>query len=83
MPVNMMRGAGGLRRWMLGRPADRWLSIAAGTLMALMVAAGGTALAGTPDAGVQVGTAPVPDSQHPLVICRDDRFGHRCIPEES
>ena len=66
-----------------GLSSDFWLSIAAGTIMALMVAAGGTVLTGTPDEGAPASVAPLIDSRNPLVVCRDDRLGYRCIPEAS
>ena len=71
------------RRRSPGLSPELWLSIAAGTIMALMVAAGGTALAGTPDEGALVVVAPLVDPRNPLVVCRDDHLGYRCIPEAS
>ena len=59
------------------------VSMAASAVVALMVLAGGTALEAMPDEGLGASVAPRADQQSPLVICRDDRHGFRCIPEES
>lgn len=60
-----------------------WLSIVASMVMALMVAAAGTALAGPSDMEAMMSRGPTLTPDHPLVICRTDYTGYRCIPEAS
>ena len=59
------------------------VSVAASTVMALMVLAGGMALETTPDEAVTVRAAPGTEEDRALVICHYDRHGLTCIPEES
>ena len=59
------------------------VSVAASAIVALMVLAGGLALDTIPGETVSAGAAPGADGEHALVVCREDRFGYRCIPEAS
>jgi hypothetical protein len=68
----------------LGRAtSELCVSIAASAIVALMVLAGGLALEMTPGEVAVLGAAPSADGEHALVVCREDRFGYRCIPEDS
>jgi hypothetical protein len=68
----------------LGRVAyDLWISIAASAAVTLMVLAGGLALETVPSDSAVVGLAPSTEGEQALLMCREDRFGHRCIPEDS
>lgn len=59
------------------------VSIAASVIVTLMVLVGGLALETALGEGTAVGAAPGTDQESALVMCREDRFGHHCIPEES
>jgi hypothetical protein len=59
------------------------VSVAASAIVALMVLAGGTALELVPVDPAEMSAALRPDQQNSLVMCRDDRFGFRCVAEES
>ena len=68
----------------LGRAASELcVSVAASAMVALMVLAGGMALEMLPGEASVVMAAPGTEGDHALVMCREDRFGYRCIPEES
>jgi len=68
----------------LGRATSKLcVSIAASGIVALMVLAGGLALEMTPGEASTVRAAPGTEGGHALMMCREDRFGYRCIPEES
>lgn len=68
----------------LGRAtSELCVSIAASAIVALMVLAGGVALETVPGETAVVGAAPGVEGDHALVMCREDRFGYRCIPEAS
>ena len=66
----------------LGRAtSELCVSIAASAIVALMVLAGGMALESVPGEAAVVRAAPGTEGDHVLVMCREDRFGYRCIPE--
>ncbi len=67
----------------LGRAiSELCVSIAASAIVALMVLAGGLALGTVPGEAAIVGAA-VAEGDDALTVCREDRFGYRCIPEDS
>jgi hypothetical protein len=69
---------------LLGRAtSDLCVSVAASAIVALMVLAGGMALEAMPDDTVVGRAAPGTEEDRALTMCREDRFGYRCIPEES
>jgi hypothetical protein len=59
------------------------VSVVASTMVAVMVLAAGLALETVPGNPTIVWAAPEVDGDSALVMCREDRFGYRCIPEES
>ena len=68
----------------LGRATfELCVSVAASAIVVLMVLAGGIALEPTTSEAAVVRAAPGTKGDHALVICREDRFGDRCISEES
>jgi hypothetical protein len=69
---------------LLGRAtSELCVSVAASAIVALMVLTGGMALEEMPDETVVVRVAPGTEEDHTLMMCREDRFGYRCIPEDS
>jgi hypothetical protein len=68
----------------LGRAtSEHCVSIVASAIVALMVLAGGMALETTTNEAAIVRAAPGTEKDRALVMCREDRFGYRCIPEAS
>lgn len=68
----------------LGRAtSELCVSVAASAIVALMVLAGGIALDTTTSEAAVVRAAPGTEEDRALVMCREDRFGYRCIPEAS
>ncbi len=68
----------------LGRATfELCVSVAASAIVALMVLGGGMALEATPGEAAVVRAAPGTEGDHALTMCREDRFGYRCIPEAS
>lgn len=68
----------------LGRAtSELCVSIAASAIVTLMVLAGGRALEAVPGEAASAWAAPGIDGDSALVMCREDRFGYRCIPEAS
>jgi hypothetical protein len=59
------------------------VSTIAAALIASMVAIGGTALAWVPTVRDDGYVAPRIDRPGPLVVCREDHTGARCIPEAT
>ena len=57
--------------------------LAFGRLVIGAVLLGGLALEAIPSDVAEASAALRPDRDSPLVMCRDDRFGFRCIPEQS
>jgi hypothetical protein len=68
----------------LGRAIyDLCISTAASAIVAFMVLAGGMALEVMPSDAAETSVSPRVDQRNPLVLCRADREGFRCIPEAS
>lgn len=68
----------------LGRAtSELCVSVAASAIVALMVLASGRALEAVPGETALLDVVPGTDGESALVMCREDRFGYRCIPEES
>ncbi|MCC6176772.1 MAG: hypothetical protein IT305_15795 [Chloroflexi bacterium] len=59
------------------------VSIAASAVVALMVLAGGMALEMEPSDVIEASVMLDAEKLNPLVVCREDREGVRCIPEAS
>jgi hypothetical protein len=59
------------------------VSVVASAIVALMVLAGGAMLEPASDDSTESSATARADQQSPLVMCRDDRVGFRCIPEGS